>query len=135
MLKVILPRRYESYYPFNHNTAIENFFSRMDFTNRITQLSAIIAKNTAIIDDYLMSNDQPTPSLGPEALWSLPIPDDAVDIKAARLAVMEACSELKALVTGPKELLRFSASIRIPTQLRIGLLTAYCSTQNTCPSR
>jgi len=107
----------------------------MCVANKITELSAIIAKNTAIIDNYLTSICQSTPSLGPEALWSLPIPEDAVDIKAARLAVMEACSELKALVTGPKELLRFSASIRIPTQLKIGLLTAYCSTQNTCPSR
>lgn len=85
----------------------------MGFVNRITELSTIIAKNTAIIDDYLTSTCQPTPSLGPESLRALPIPEDAVDIKAARLAVMEACSELKALMTGPKELLRFNASIRI----------------------
>ncbi|KAI1846473.1 hypothetical protein JX266_007370 [Neoarthrinium moseri] len=37
----------------------------------------------------------------------MPIPDDATDIKAARSAVIEASTELKALLTGPKELLTF----------------------------
>jgi hypothetical protein len=107
----------------------------MGSANRITELSAIIAKNTALIDDYLTLICQPTPSLGPEALWALPIPENAVDIKAARLAVMEACSELKALVTGPKELLRFNASSTFPTQPVSELLTTYCSTQHTSPSK
>jgi hypothetical protein len=90
----------------------------MASTNRITELSSIIAKNTALIDDYLTSKNHPTPSLDASALWVLPIPEDAVDIKAARQSVMEACSELQALVTGPRELLRFNASF-LPSKQKV----------------
>ncbi|RYP62665.1 hypothetical protein DL770_009552 [Monosporascus sp. CRB-9-2] len=75
--------------------------------NRIIQLSSLIATETAKVNDFLTSNNLPTPSLDEGALLSLPIPEEAIDIKAARLAVIEACSELKDLMTGPKELLRY----------------------------
>ncbi|KAF7532284.1 hypothetical protein G7054_g8114 [Neopestalotiopsis clavispora] len=79
----------------------------MSSTNRIVELSSIIARDTAVINDFLIAAKAPTPSLDEGALQSIPIPDDAKDIKAARTAVLEACAELKALLTGPKELLRF----------------------------
>lgn len=77
---------------------------------RITELAALIAKKTAMIDEFLVGNDSPTPSLDADAPESLPIPAAAADIKAARLEVIEACSELAALLVGPRELLRVNVS-------------------------
>ncbi|KAK8088423.1 hypothetical protein PG997_003384 [Apiospora hydei] len=74
---------------------------------RIIELSQLIATETAKVDSFLGSRNLPTPSLDEDALQTIPIPDELTDIKAARLAVIEACSELKDLMTGPKELLRF----------------------------
>ncbi|KAK8110682.1 O-methyltransferase-domain-containing protein [Apiospora kogelbergensis] len=76
-------------------------------TTRIAELSSLIARETAKLDEFLRAENLPTPSLDENALESLPIPDRRPDIKEARLSVMEACSELKDLLTGPKELLRF----------------------------
>lgn len=81
--------------------------NKMASINRIIELSSLIAKETAIINTFFVNSGSPTPSLDADALQSLPIPDDAKDIKVSRLAVIEACSELKALMTGPRELLRF----------------------------
>lgn len=79
----------------------------MSSTNRIIELSSIIARETAVVNDYLVLSQIKTPSLDADALHTIPIPDDAKDVKAARTAVIEACAELKALLTGPKELLKF----------------------------
>jgi hypothetical protein len=78
----------------------------MSSPSKISQLSALIAEHTAAINNFFVENKLPNPSFEANALWSLPIPDDAEEIKAARLAVIEACAELQALVTGPKEFLR-----------------------------
>lgn len=77
----------------------------MSSPSRISRLSALISKHTATIDNFFVENKLPTPSFEADALWSLPIPDNAEEIKAARLAVIEASAELQALVTGPKEFL------------------------------
>jgi hypothetical protein len=79
----------------------------MASTNRIIELSLLIAKETEKINDFFVKNKLPTPSLDADAINSMQIPDDWVEIKAARAAVIEACSELKALMTGPRELARF----------------------------
>ena len=79
----------------------------MPTPNRIIELSTLIAKETAKLNQFFEQNALPTPSLEADALWSLPIPEDATDLKASRLAVISACSELKALMTGPKALLHF----------------------------
>jgi hypothetical protein len=78
--------------------------------NRIVELSSIIAAETKKVNAFLIENNLATPSLDADALHTIPIPDSAEHIKAARAAVIEACSELKALMTGPKELLRFKVS-------------------------
>jgi hypothetical protein len=78
----------------------------MSSPSRISQLSTLIAEHTAVTNNFFVENKLPTPSFEADALWSLPIPDDAEEIKAARLAVIEACAELQALMTGPKEFLR-----------------------------
>lgn len=89
------------------HTIISHESSTTCYANRIIELSSPIAKETAIINNFLVSKGAPPPSLDADALQSVPIPDEATDIKAARLAVTEACSELEALLTGPRELLRF----------------------------
>lgn len=79
----------------------------MASTTRIIELSQLIAGETAKVDGFLSSRNIPTPSLDEDALQTMPIPEEIADIKAARLAVIEACSELKDLMTGPNELLKF----------------------------
>ncbi|KAI0151771.1 S-adenosyl-L-methionine-dependent methyltransferase [Xylariaceae sp. FL1272] len=102
-------------------------------TNRIAQLSTLIARNTALIDDYFVKNKQPSPSLEADALPELPIADDAVDIKAARSAVIEACAELKALLTGPKEMLSFNwtAYVSVKAILRFKLDQSFAVDETT----
>ncbi|XXH02516.1 hypothetical protein Hte_008892 [Hypoxylon texense] len=95
----------------------------MASTDRIIELSSLIAKETAVINDFLVQNQLPTPSLDAHALKSIPIPEDATEVQAARSAVIEACSELKALMTGPKELLKFdwTAFVSVKAVLRFQL--------------
>jgi hypothetical protein len=76
-------------------------------TNKIVELSLLIAQQTALINDYFEQNKLPTPSLDAHALQLLPIANGAAHVNAARDQVIEACSELKALLTGPRELVRF----------------------------
>ncbi len=87
-------------------------------TNRIIELSSLIATETARINNFLATNNLPTPSLEADALPSIPIPDGSTEIKAARAAVIKACSELKALLTGPKELLSFKVIIKLSPSRR-----------------
>jgi hypothetical protein len=82
----------------------------MSAPNRISQLSALITEHTANINNFFVDNELPTPSFEADALWSLPIPDDAEEIKAARLAIIEACAELQALVTGPRDFLHVNVT-------------------------
>ncbi|KAI1819381.1 S-adenosyl-L-methionine-dependent methyltransferase [Xylaria intraflava] len=79
----------------------------MASTNRIVELSAIIAKGTETINNFLVEHKLPIPSLDEDAISSSPIPGDAIDVKAVRATVTDACSELNALLTGPEHLLRF----------------------------
>jgi hypothetical protein len=78
--------------------------------NRIIELSTLIARETAKLNDFFVQNSLPTPSLEADALWSLPIPEGATHLETSRLAVISACSELEALITGPKALLHLKAS-------------------------
>lgn len=75
---------------------------------RITELSSLIARETEKINDFFAAQGLPAPSFDEDAPISLPIPDDAKDIVTARILVIEACNELKALLKGPKELLAFN---------------------------
>ncbi|KAL9115005.1 MAG: hypothetical protein Q9227_001249 [Pyrenula ochraceoflavens] len=75
-------------------------------SRRITELASLIIKNTEIVDQYLESLNLPTPSLGINAPRKIPISRDAPEIERARIAVIEATAELRALMMGPAELLR-----------------------------
>ena len=80
--------------------------SRMTQSRRINELASIISRNTTVVDDFLESKNLPTPTFGIDALPKIPIPDEMVEVEAARLKVIEASAELKALMMGPAELLR-----------------------------
>ena len=77
----------------------------MTSPNRIAELASIITENTAIVDEYLSARDLPTPSFDIDAPAKLPIADDALEVEAARAAVIDATGELQALMLGPMELL------------------------------
>ncbi len=82
--------------------------------NRIVELSSLVARETAGLDEFFVKNKLPTPSVDSDALWSIPMPETATDMEASRVAVIEACPELKALMTGPKALLRSKVSETSP---------------------
>ena len=84
----------------------QNLQGVMVKTSRITELATSIAENTELVDAYFESHGLPTPSLDAEAPRKLPIPEDAATIEAARVSVIEATMELRALMMGPAELLR-----------------------------
>jgi hypothetical protein len=58
---------------------------------RVNQFSQIICKNAEVVERYLEAKKLPALSLDADALWSIPISDDAVEVKEARTAVIEAC--------------------------------------------
>ena len=78
----------------------------MENVNRITELATVIAEKTKLVDDYLRDNNLPTPSLKVDAPGKLAIAEDASEIENARMTVIEAAAELKALMLGPLGLLR-----------------------------
>ncbi|KAI0378115.1 S-adenosyl-L-methionine-dependent methyltransferase [Hypomontagnella monticulosa] len=105
----------------------------MDSPSRIIELSSLIAKETAIVNKFLVENQLRTPSLDADAPQSILIPEDAGQIHAARNAVIEACSELKALMTGPKQLLKFewTTFVSVKAILRFKLDKSFAVGQST----
>ncbi|CAG8978171.1 hypothetical protein HYALB_00011487 [Hymenoscyphus albidus] len=68
---------------------------------RIRELTTIVSTHTQKIDDYLLSHNKPTPSFDvgcPE----LDLPED---LQASRELVIDATTELKELLQGPKQFL------------------------------
>jgi hypothetical protein len=70
--------------------------------SRIQELARIIAFHTDVIDKFLFSNDLPRPSFDIDGLEMSSLPKD---IQKSRDNVIDATTELKELLQGPKELL------------------------------
>ncbi|KAI1813816.1 O-methyltransferase [Poronia punctata] len=107
-------------------------------TTRILQLSSLIAQNTELINAYLDQNGLSTPSFDAEAsrLFPFPIPTDSSSsshINTARTEVIEACSELKDLLTGPRDLVRFqwTAHVSVKAILRFKLDQSFAVGEST----
>jgi hypothetical protein len=64
----------------------------------IARWSSIIAANTAIYDDYFRKNGLPTPSHGVETPPTIDLPAEIIEV---RNKIVEATTELQALVQGP----------------------------------
>jgi hypothetical protein len=105
----------------------------MAHANRILQLSSLIAQKTALIDAYLEQNGLSTPSFDAGATQLFPIVDGAPLVNAARDEVMEACSELRDLLSGPRELVRFqwTAYVSVKAILRFKLDKSFPVGQST----
>ncbi|KFX93081.1 hypothetical protein V490_05014 [Pseudogymnoascus sp. VKM F-3557] len=89
----------------NTNGHVENLPA--DNTSLLVKLSQIIARETEKVDTYFRKNSIPSPSFDADGLSEHPaLPDD---IQKARLAVVKAAADLKDLMVGPKESLRWMA--------------------------
>ena len=86
----------------------------------IVDLASIISKNTAIVEKYLSDNNLSRPSFGVNAPSESLIPREAVEIEAARLAVIEATLKLRNLMLGPREYLQsFAVHLSLVIYLRL----------------
>lgn len=72
---------------------------------QIAELSARIAANTAKVDQYHVDNGIPSPSFDHNGPLKCLVPAEAVDVEAARQAVIHDCQELRTLMLGPTEFL------------------------------
>ncbi|KFY27975.1 hypothetical protein V493_03176 [Pseudogymnoascus sp. VKM F-4281 (FW-2241)] len=89
----------------NSNGHVESL--SVDNTSLMVKLSQTIARETEKVDAYFRKNSIPTPTFevdGPSNHPTLP-----EEIQKARLAVVKAAADLKDLMVGPKETLRWMA--------------------------
>ena len=77
----------------------------MASNSRISQLAAIIAEKTAVVNEYLNSHHLPTPSFDANGPDTIPIPPDEKEIVAAQDAVIASTLELHNLMKGPTEMI------------------------------
>jgi hypothetical protein len=76
-------------------------------TSLLISLSQTITRETAIVDQYLKTHGGPFPSFEADGPASFPkLPENVLK---ARLEVLRATNELKDLVTGPSEIIRWMA--------------------------
>lgn len=66
------------------------------------ELTAIISTNTEKMDRFFVSQNKPTPSFDVDSPDCLDIPDE---LQASRELVIDATTELKEVLQGPKQLL------------------------------
>jgi hypothetical protein len=76
---------------------------------RMTTLSADIAKNTKILTDYLTAKGLEAPSFDVNGLDVFPIDPSDVKEEKARLDLVAQTKELHDIALGPKEGLRYLA--------------------------
>jgi len=69
---------------------------------RIQELASIIYTKTNHLDQFLVSHGQRTPSFDIDGLDALDLP---TDLQASRDQIIDATTELRELLQGPKELL------------------------------
>ncbi len=73
------------------------------------KLTAKIAANVTIINNYLKENDLPIPSLERDSPPEFPVPTSERDIHLARLNLIEAAKAMYDLALGPVDMLGWSA--------------------------
>lgn len=77
-------------------------------TSRISELASIISTNTQRLDQYLASNNLPFPSLDVNAPLTLTLPEA---IAASQAAILDATTELRAILLGPVGILQYAAEV------------------------
>ncbi|MCJ1314135.1 hypothetical protein MMC25_007815 [Agyrium rufum] len=97
----------ESTEPTTNGTNHEH--SQASSPNRIVQLSTLIAEKTKLIDKFLTAQNLPTPSFEVDQPSTPPYTaETAPEIEAARISIVEATAELRALMLGPQASLRIN---------------------------
>jgi hypothetical protein len=71
----------------------------------IQELSERIARNTALVEQWLSSNNHKMPSFDHDADGEFPSTDDNPEIEQARMAVIDDTSALHDLLLGPREVM------------------------------
>ena len=74
-------------------------------SSRISELSSIIAKETAIVDGFFSSTNLPALSFEQDGPVKVPIPAHETDVLAAQEKVIASTQELHDLMKGPTEML------------------------------
>jgi hypothetical protein len=74
-------------------------------TLQIQQLAELIRDKTNSIGSYLVEHKLPAPSFDADGPLDSPIPKSEAAVEDARLEVIEALDDLRALMMGPKEYL------------------------------
>ena len=72
-------------------------------SGRVLELANMIAQNTATVNDYLLRNHLPTPSFDVTQPPIILINFQDKEVEEARMTVLEATTELNALMKGPVE--------------------------------
>ena len=71
----------------------------------ISELADSIKANANILEEFLKTNNLPTPSFGVNGPASIPIPTNELKVLEARGAIVSAAQELRNLVLGPTAVL------------------------------
>ncbi|KAF7930035.1 hypothetical protein BELL_0651g00040 [Botrytis elliptica] len=102
----------------------------MSPATRIAELAATIQRNTSKVDEYLTSNNIPSPSFDVSCPFRLSLPPD---IQASRNAILEASDELTALMLGPVESLipPPNAWISVTALQRFGIAKSFPPTRTS----
>lgn len=77
--------------------------------SRLSELTALIQRETGKIEQYLAANGLPALSFDPHAPLDFPVPASNTEIQQARRAVINATQELHDLMVGPSESMRWLA--------------------------
>lgn len=77
----------------------------MAATTKITELASTIYEKTGMLNDYFAAQNLPTPTLDASAPLSVQVSENNLELQEARIAVIEACEQLRALVMGARDLL------------------------------
>ena len=76
---------------------------------RLTELSTLIAQKTAQIESYLDAKGLPLPSFDANAPVELGIAREDEDVQKIRIELLDLIKELRDLITGPTDLVRYLA--------------------------
>lgn len=78
-------------------------------SSRLTRLSTLISQRTAQITEYLKLKGLGEPSFDANGLAELPIAKEDAEVQKARVELIDATKELRDLVVGARETLRYLA--------------------------
>lgn len=86
---------------------------------KLSELAALIAEKATYLECFLDDNNLPHPSFVPDGPSQFPVTSLQGEASAARFALIDAAKDLRNLVTGPKDTLRWIAlNARIPPPSR-----------------